>query len=196
MNIGGVIEKIASTGRRQGEAIVFDTVIALQVPSHLAQNLRAGMSAMVEMAVQTRSNAMSVPVQAVVQRRARDISIGLKSADSNAISDAVTAPLKTKEKSDSTKPHADPMRFLRVVYVLRDNQAVAVPVEIGISDEEHVEILTGLEKSDLVVTGPFHELDRLLDDTPVQTNLQSNQSVSDATRLAGSKTQVKTEVRK
>jgi hypothetical protein len=88
------------------------------------------------------------------------------------------------------------MRFLRVVYVLRANQAVAVPVEIGISDEEHVEILSGLEKSDLVVTGPFHELDRLLDDTPVQTNLQSNQSVSDATRLAGSKTQVKTEVRK
>ena len=196
MNIGGVIEKIASTGRRQGEAIVFDTVIALQVPPHLAQNLRAGMSAMVEMAVQTRSNAMSVPVQAVVQRRARDISIGLKTTDSNTTSDQVASPLKKTEKSDPAKTHADPMRFLRVVYVLRDNQAVAVPVEIGISDEEHVEILTGLEKTDLVVTGPFHELDRLLDDTPVQTRVESNKSESDATRLADSKNQVKTGVRK
>ena len=73
---------------------------------------------------------------------------------------------------------------------------MAVPVEIGISDEEHVEILTGLEKTDLVVTGPFHELDRLLDDTPVQTRVESNKSESDATRLADSKNQVKTGVRK
>ncbi len=154
------------------------------------------MSAMVEMAVQTRSNAMSVPVQAVVQRRARDISIGLKTTDSNTTSDQVASPSKTKEKSDPAKTHADPMRFLRVVYVLKANQAVAVPVEIGISDEEHVEILTGLEKTDLVVTGPFHELDRLLDDTPVQTRVESNKSESDATRLADSKNQVKTGVRK
>ncbi len=201
INIPGIIEKVASTGRRQGESIVFDTVITLHVPDRDAKNLRAGMSAMVEMEVQTRQNTLSVPVQAVVQRRARDIASARFKAPEQLQSKtrmvSNSAPeAETDELSSTIKNNSDPMRFLRVVYLLRNENAVAVPVEIGISDEEHVEILSGLRKNDRIITGPFHELDRLLDDTRVEPRSRSSKSTAPENQVAESSSKAKSEARK
>lgn len=201
INIPGIIEKVASTGRRQGESIVFDTVITLQVPDRDTKRLRAGMSAMVEMEVQTRQNTLSVPVQAVVQRRARDIaSTRLKAPEqiqSKTRMVSNSAPeAETDELSSTIKNNSDPMRFLRVVYLLRNENAIAVPVEIGISDEEHVEILSGLRKNDRIITGPFHELDRLLDDTRVEPRSRSSKSTAPENQVAESSSKAKSEARK
>ena len=45
-----------------------------------------------------------------------------------------------------------------------DNKAVAKPVKLGISDDTHFEVLSGLEEGDLVVTGPFRLLSKTLKD--------------------------------
>ena len=165
--LNGKIERISAQGRRQGESIAFDATVSLDISPSVMANLRSGMSAMIEIDVRTRSNALSVPVQAVVQRRFRDIQAA---GIANNMETKSTQNLNATGINRQKNTTGDPMRFARVVYVLRDNKAQAVPVEVGISDEEHVEILAGLNENDLVVTGPYQELDRLLDDTPVATD--------------------------
>jgi len=142
------------------------------------------MSAMIEIDVETRSDALSIPVQAVVQRRFRDIQQVSKLNPSEGRQVVLSSP-KTATNSETTgrKPsNIDPMSFVRVVYIVQDKKAMAVPVQIGISDEEHVEILSGLKENDLVVTGPYQELDRLLDDAAIATS----QAEGSPTRVADS----------
>lgn len=135
------------------------------------------MSVMVDIEVRSRRDALSIPVQAVVQRRARDVQgLGLNEVQvaktrGVVLANNTAAPAKPEETREDRKKavfQADPMRFLRVVYVLRQGRATALPVEIGLSDESFVEVITGLEKTDEVIVGPYHELDRLLDQTPVE----------------------------
>lgn len=179
--IRGQVSRVAAVGRRQMESIAFETEITLELTPEKLSRLRAGMSAMVEIDVQSRSETLSVPVQAVVQRRARDVvslggSGGREHNDERqlVLTNAALTENEPKAKSSHSKIgsksiyQADPMRFLRVVYVLRLGQAVAVPVEVGLSDENHVEITSGLKEDDEVIVGPYHELDRLLDHVAVE----------------------------
>jgi len=180
----GKIDRISSQGRRQGESISFDATISLDIPPQTRSKLRSGMSAMIEIDVETRSDALSIPVQAVVQRRFRDIQQVSKLNPSEGRQVVLSSP-KTATNSETTgrKPsNIDPMSFVRVVYIVQDKKAMAVPVQIGISDEEHVEILSGLKENDLVVTGPYQELDRLLDDAAIATS----QAEGSPTRVADS----------
>lgn len=50
---------------------------------------------------------------------------------------------------------------VKAVPVIRDGVIDLVPVETGISDATHVEVLSGLEAGDTIVTGPFRTLRRL-----------------------------------
>lgn len=169
--LSGTIDRISSQGRRQGETIAFDASISLEIPAQIRSNLRSGMTAMIEINVETRSDALSIPVQAVVQRRFRDIQQQptINSTSTGQAALASTKSVKASEATGRKQSNTDPMRFVRVVYIMKENKAMAVPVEIGISDEEHVEIRSGLKENDLVVTGPYQELDRLLDDAAIVT---------------------------
>ncbi|MFM7315987.1 MAG: efflux RND transporter periplasmic adaptor subunit, partial [bacterium] len=176
VKFGGKVSRVAAVGRRQMESIAFETEIEPELRPEELSKLRAGMSVMVDIEVRSRRDAMSIPVQAVVQRRARDVQglglndVQLAKTRGVVLSNNAAAPAKAAEARDNRKKavfQADPMRFLRVVYVLRQGKATALPVEIGLSDESYVEVISGLEKSDEVIVGPYHELDRLLDQTPV-----------------------------
>jgi HlyD family secretion protein len=173
----GKVSRVAAVGRRQMESIAFETEIEPELRPEDLSRLRAGMSVMVDIEVRSRRDALSIPVQAVVQRRARDVQgLGLNEVQvaktrGVVLANNTAAPAKPEETREDRKKavfQADPMRFLRVVYVLRQGRATALPVEIGLSDESFVEVITGLEKTDEVIVGPYHELDRLLDQTPVE----------------------------
>jgi HlyD family secretion protein len=51
----------------------------------------------------------------------------------------------------------------KVVPVVADGRVKMVPVETGISDATHVEIVGGIEEGESVITGPFRTLRRLKD---------------------------------
>lgn len=176
LKFGGRVTRVAAVGRRQMESIAFETEIEPELRPEELSRLRAGMSVMVDIEVRSRRDALSIPVQAVVQRRARDVQglglneVQLAKSRGVVLANNAAAPAKSGEAAADRKKavfQADPMRFLRVVYVLRQGKAMALPVEIGLSDESYVEVISGLEKSDEVIVGPYHELDRLLDQTPV-----------------------------
>jgi HlyD family secretion protein len=54
------------------------------------------------------------------------------------------------------------------VFVVREGRAVWTPVEIGITGEEHFEVLSGLAAGDEVVSGPYQLIQTLTDGDPVR----------------------------
>ena len=70
-------------------------------------------------------------------------------------------PTKIREgcpELDTNKTHAT------VVYRYNDGKAVVTPVKIGPSDLTHTIILAGISESDMIVVGPYKELDNLKHD--------------------------------
>jgi len=95
----------------------------------LDPRLRPGMSARAEIEVAESDDTLVVPIQAVVYR----------------------PPGDGDEEVDKDEE-------IRVVFVMEENEAVKRPVEVGLSDETHVEILSGLDEGEQVITGPYRML--------------------------------------
>lgn len=94
------------------------------------RRLRPGMSARAEIEVATHPQALVAPVQSVVYR----------------------LPL-----GPDGEPQED-QEEIKVAFVVEDGRAVQRPVEDGIADPTHVELLSGVEAGELVVTGPHRVL--------------------------------------
>lgn len=100
------------------------------------ERLRTGLTANVDIEVETLYDVIKVPSQAVVDRRLDDLPAALR--DSPVV--------------DKSKP------FARVVFTLIEGKATAIPVSIGASDLTHTVILGGLDAGTPVIAGPFKVL--------------------------------------
>jgi len=94
------------------------------------EKLRPGMSLRAEVSTAASPDTLVVPIQAVVER----------------------SPVGASESGDDSAEPID------VVFVMDGGLARQVPVETGLSDTTHVEIVSGLDSSERVVTGPYREL--------------------------------------
>lgn len=108
--------------------------IALQLEP--GDRLRTGLTANVDIEVETLYDVVKVPSQAVVDRRLDDL------------------PKEIQESPliDKTKP------FTRVVFLLQDGKSKAIPVNTGASDLTHTVITRGLDSGTKVISGPFKVL--------------------------------------
>ena len=97
------------------------------------QNLRPGMTSRAKIETDFRSDIFAVPLQSVVEREIE--------ADGEG---------KKKEKKD-------------VVFLIEANKAKMVQVVTGISDDTDVEIISGIEEGDRIITGPYRNLRNLKD---------------------------------
>jgi HlyD family secretion protein len=81
--------------------------------------------------------------------------------------DILTVPLSavtTREPDDEDGNEGEDQEIEEIVFVAKDGKAVKTVVKTGISDFERIEILSGLEENDRVVSGPFIEVSRRLRD--------------------------------
>ncbi len=135
----GKVVEIGSSGfsrPQQPDVTFFLVKVLLDDPD---PRLRPGMSARAEIEVTTQEQALVVPIQAVAQRLPLE-----KDAESGA---------------DVEGDPDDEAEEIEVVFVIDEaDQARQTAVETGISDATHIEILSGLEEGDRVVTGPYRAL--------------------------------------
>jgi len=115
-------------------------------------SFKPGMSATVDIQTETAQNVVSIPIQAVT---VRDFA-----KDKNS---------KTKEeKVDSASADEDlmiPKEDLRkVVFLVKDGIAHRREVKTGISDNTHIQILSGLSAGEEVVVGSYRVLSKELSD--------------------------------
>jgi HlyD family secretion protein len=124
----------------------FKVKVAIDNPD---ERLRPGMSAQVSIVTETAGNALSVPIQSVVDRVP-----GAKSEDENA---------------DESVPKK------KYVFVVQNGKVKMTEVTPGISDATHVAV-SGIRQGDLVVTGPFRLLKKLKDGDSVEVTKEEKKT--------------------
>jgi len=151
--IEGKVDRVAPKGKKTDEIVSFETLVLVGPADG---TLRSEMTATVEIEVRRANEVLGVPVQAVVHRRRKDL------PDTPEI-----LAWSQAQKSYGEKAKDAETRYVKIVFVLEKGVARARPVETGISDEQRVEILSGLKPTDRVIVGPFRALDELKDGNPV-----------------------------
>ena len=149
----GKVTQIANTATIKGlgtqdQVTNFEVTVALL---NYNERFRPGMSTTVDVITDTRNHVIKVPIQAVTVREKAKLK---KKSD---VEDHEENPDENKSSSDKSK-----VQMTEVVFCIEDNKAVARPIKLGISDDTHYEVLSGLEEDDLVVTGPFRLLSKTL----------------------------------
>ncbi|TNF70809.1 MAG: efflux RND transporter periplasmic adaptor subunit [Acidobacteria bacterium] len=154
----GRVVEIGSSGfqrNRQPDVTFFKVKVLLDDPDEV---LRPGMSVRARMNTAEQTDVLVAPIQAVVDRPPL--------ADED----------EPEEKGDEAVEEQDE---IRVVFVVDDEVARQRAVETGLSDETHVEIVSGLEAGEKVVTGPYRSLKDLEDGDPIKLRKQGSDENED-----------------
>ena len=117
---------------------------------------RPGMSATVDIETQTAVNVVSVPIQAVT---VRDFADDKKSTE--AEQDSAEMMLASSQDDDLIVQEED---IRKVVFVIEDGKAIRKEVETGISDNTHLQILSGVSAGEEIVIGSYRTLSNNLKD--------------------------------
>ncbi|NRB63179.1 MAG: efflux RND transporter periplasmic adaptor subunit [Saprospiraceae bacterium] len=98
---------------------------------------RPGMSASVEINTDVREKVATIPIQSVT----------------------------TREKSvvfEGQKDLEDPDELVEIVFQMVNDTIAMMPVETGIQDDSYIEVTKGIEVGQIIVTGPYSLISRIL----------------------------------
>jgi len=121
----------------QQAAIDFEVVLTLD-PSDAP--LRPDLSATADIVVETRKQAVGVPIIAMTVRED-------------------TVPV--------TEGGEGGLREVEGVFLVHEDRVTFTPVDIGIAGQEYFEVLSGLSAGDTVVAGPYQRIRQLVDDDQI-----------------------------
>ena len=149
----GVVTQIANSAKTtaagtQEEVVNFAIKIAL---NEFNAQVRPGMSCNADIEVETKNNVLAIPIQSVTARSEEEPG-------------AMETPDSSRELivgKTSKKKQAKPKE---VVFVVDKNTVAMKEVKIGISDNEFIEVTSGLKEGDEVVSGPYRAISSELQD--------------------------------
>jgi HlyD family secretion protein len=189
----GVVTDIANSANNNDTTSTDATKFQVKIHITDRDAFLPGMSVTANVETRYRTNVVSVPIQSVTTRLPKDKSGGtnavstnhvVQTASSNApVTNAVktaaitnstgTNAAKTTAGTNSTdtnaaaagekKPDEAP-KPIEVVFVVEGDHVKMVPVKRGITDDNYVEIVEGLNDGQEVVSGGYKAINRDLDD--------------------------------
>jgi len=146
--------------------------------------LRPGMSADVDITTAEREKVLAVPFSSVVMRaydldslqRARDS----ESSGGSVVSEVQAAEneeedIKSEDEDDSDKDSKE----LKGVFVIREGLARFVPVETGVAGKKNIEVTSGLQETDTVISGPYRVLRTIKDGDKVTAESENTKRSED-----------------
>jgi HlyD family secretion protein len=136
------------------EAKDFKVVVTLTDPP---PDLRPGLSSTAKITTATRSNALSIPIQALTVRTQADLAPKDAGKGNNNV-EAASAPTEASKQKEE----------IQGVFVIRNKKAQFVPVDTGISGTTDIEVTKGLQDGDEVITGSYKVLRTLKPGTSVK----------------------------
>ena len=149
----GIVTKIGNTAKTGGLGTQ-DQVVNFEVRINLIdtdKNLRPGMSCTAKIETETIKNVLSVPLQSVTARNASELENGKKNKKTKN-----NKPLNVKKRTQS-KP-----KLYEIVFVIKDGKAEIAKVKTGISDDNYIQIKSGLKENQEVVKGSYRAISREL----------------------------------
>jgi HlyD family secretion protein len=109
------------------------------------------MTANVEIEVDRRDDAITIPVEAIVHRMRKDLP------------ESVVAEFDRKQAGLDLSDRVRQAQYIKVVYIMESDLAKVRVVDPGIADARRVEMRDGVKLEDTVIIGPYRSLDQLKD---------------------------------
>jgi HlyD family secretion protein len=138
------------------EAKDFKVVVALDNPP---DEIRPGLSCTAKITTATRSNVLTIPIQALTVRQKGD----LEAKPANGKSERV--PVKTDPAAEKAKKEE-----IQGVFVIEGEKAVFRKVETGITGATDIEVLSGLKEADQIITGTYQVIRTIKNETQVKVD--------------------------
>ena len=157
---GGLVTEIGNSAIQppangQTSTIDFEVVISMSTPP---AGIRPDLSATADIITGTRVGALSVPIISLTIRSEEDSDrVKDTSDDNDNRQESNSGPLLRSRNAD-----------LEGVFIVSQGRVNFSPVEIGITGQEHFEVLSGIKEGDTIVVGPYQEIRDLKDNDPVK----------------------------
>lgn len=167
----GVVTEIANTANtKASQDAVTEFQVRIKVLNESYEDLikegqkstapfRPGMTASVDIITSKKSGVLSVPLAAVTTRL-----IG-QDGSANTQGDVDTESQESSANQTNMDEQGGEMK--EVVFVIDGDKAKRVEVVTGISDYQNIEIVSGLEEGEEVISGPFSVVSKRLKDGDV-----------------------------
>ena len=171
--IPGRVLRVATSGTKQmgRDVVTFETLILVEADD---PGIKPGMTANVEIEVARKESALTVPVEAVVHRKRKDLP------------EKLLADFERRQAETGVTQRRSKATYLKVVFSMNDDQAHPHLVRTGISDQMHVELVEGIAAHDVVIVGPYRSLDQLKEGTgvKVEESKEEEKESREETKLA------------
>jgi HlyD family secretion protein len=148
------------TSANSQEARDFRVHVRLDQPP---KGIRPGLSCTAKVETAHRAQVVTIPIQALAIRTKQELQAD-QEREKGGGSGVTLAAAKPAVNSDGTVASDD----LQGVFVIRNNKAIFVPVQTGISGVTDIEVTSGLNPGDVVVTGSYEALRSLHSGTTVK----------------------------
>jgi len=151
----GIVTEIGNSAASTTSSSSQDQVVNYEVKIRLIDKdnaIRPGMSCDARVETDTKKGVWSVPIQSVTARVENQNNQNQQQQSGNE-------PVVTDTRIKTNKTTA---KSKEIVFIVKDNIAKIVDVEIGISDESYIEIKGGLKGDEDVVSGPYKAISKEL----------------------------------
>lgn len=153
----GEVSEIGNTAKVTGYGTQ-DQVVNFLVKVLLldeVNGVKPGMSASVDITTASHKDVLQIPIAAVVMREEKKDTLNTKSKEGKA---TALASSSEEEKNNKKK-----IKELDGVFLVEKSKAKFIPIKSGISDQQNIEIVTGLKENDQIITGSYKILRTLKD---------------------------------
>ena len=159
----GLVTQVARSAKTQGvgtqqESTKFEVRIRIQDK----ETFLPGMSVTAEIETRYRTNVLSVPIQSITTRVPGASNVvasagGAQAATPDAPKEDFQVMTQQRKAKESSKAR-------EVVFIIEDGKARMIPIQRGISDDTHYEVVEGVQEGMEVITGSFRALSRELEE--------------------------------
>jgi HlyD family secretion protein len=155
---GSSAASIGSSASTANQAKDFKVTVTLKDPP---PSLRSGLNATAEITTNTKSKVLAIPIQAVV---VRELSKEGKVVDPSAVQASEGEPPGAVPRAKGEEKEG--------VFVVSNGVANFRPVKTGIIGETDIEVSSGLQENDEIVTGSYKTLRSLKDEAKVKLEVK------------------------
>ncbi|HVT05148.1 MAG TPA: efflux RND transporter periplasmic adaptor subunit [Thermoanaerobaculia bacterium] len=168
--IDGVVREIASTASTNNAGTqeeVTNFLVKISVSDHSVR-LRPGMSSTADIETETVQNVVAVPIQSVTVRSTETTlspeELEKQTVQRNQREKSDNLADVTNETLEKQKTRAQKEKLQRVVFVKKGETVSMRRVETGISDSTYIQIRSGVQPGEEVVSGSYTAISRKLKD--------------------------------
>ena len=146
----GIVKQVAKSAKQDALSAATDQITNFEVEIRLLHNsykdllkthrfpFRPGMSANVDIRTHTITGVLAVPIQSVTAR---------------AVPDSLKKNIHSKEEE-----------LREVVFITNNNKVLSRDVTTGIQDESYIQVTSGLQEGEEIVTAPYQAISKDLED--------------------------------